>query len=102
MSSKASAAANRRLEVHVHAALQLCGGGLGERDGRDLGERDAVVEDEVGDALHQLRGLAGAGAGLHEERAVEARAADELTIEEVGRIRRIAWRAVHSCSPTPS
>ncbi|MEZ5262744.1 MAG: hypothetical protein R2755_13455 [Acidimicrobiales bacterium] len=72
------------LEVGADAAAQLGGGGLGERDGGDVGQGHATFEHQVGDPLHELGGLAGARTGLDEERAVEADRADQLAVHQVG------------------
>ena len=66
---------------HPHAAgppahqlpqtLAHLGSGLvGEGDGEDLPGRRQVLLDDVGDAVGQHAGLAGAGAGQHQQRAL--------------------------------
>jgi len=59
------------LDALAQAQLQLAGGLLGEGDRDDAVEGGAAGADEGEDAAHQDRGLAGAGAGLEQERGVE-------------------------------
>ena len=59
------------LDALAQAQLQLAGGLLREGDGDDAVEGGAAGPDEGEDAAHQDRGLAGAGAGLEQERGVE-------------------------------
>jgi hypothetical protein len=70
------------------AVAQFGGRGLGEGDGCELPERHLLVQHEPHDAGDERGGLAGAGAGLDEERLVDAvggdAGADVLVDEPVG------------------
>ncbi len=50
----------------LHAALELGGGVLSESNSQNLFRPRMPVLDQPGNALHQHRGLAGAGAGQHQ------------------------------------
>ncbi len=52
------------------ALAHLAGGLVGEGDGEDAPRGDAALADQVGDAVRDDAGLAGAGAGEDEQRAV--------------------------------
>ena len=70
------------------AGLHLAGGLVGEGDGEDLVRAGAAGVEEVGDAGGQRLGLAGAGAGEDEDRAVErldGGALGRVEVVEVGR-----------------
>ena len=70
------------------AGLHLAGGLVGEGDGEDLVGAGAAGVEEVRDAGGQRLGLAGAGAGEHEDRAVERLhrgALGRVEVVEVGR-----------------
>ena len=54
----------------MDAFLHFAGGLVGEGDGEDVSRRDAFG-DEVGDAERDDAGLAGAGAGQDQHRAVQ-------------------------------
>ena len=54
------------------AAAHLAGGLVGEGDGEDLVGLRAAGGEELGDAGGERPGLAGAGAGEHQDRAVES------------------------------
>ncbi len=58
-------------EEFVDALGHLVGGLVGEGDGEDGVGRDAALLDEIGDAVGDDAGLAGAGAGEDEHRAVD-------------------------------
>ena len=73
-------------EALAHARAQLAGGALGERDREDPRRRDAVLEHRAHEALDEHRGLAAAGVGLEQQRAVAA--ADRLGL--LGRERTAA------------
>ena len=51
-----------------HPAFHLAGGLVGEGDRQDLVGAHAQLADQVGDALGEHAGLAGAGAGQHQHR----------------------------------
>ena len=70
MSGPSVVVVGRSLEGDADAVAQLGGGLLGEGDGGDGGEVVAGL-DQGHQPLDQRRGLAGAGAGLHEQRGVE-------------------------------
>ncbi len=70
-SSSLFAALEGVLDALAQAQLQLAGGLLGEGDGDDAVEGGAAGADEGEDAAHEDGGLAGAGAGLEQERGVE-------------------------------
>ena len=56
-------------EERFDAVTHLAGGFVGEGDGEDAPGGDALLLDEVGDAVGEDAGLAGAGAGEDEEGA---------------------------------
>ena len=62
-----------RPDERRHPGLHLVGGLVGERDGQDLERADALVADEVGDAVRQHPGLARPGPRHHQERTVRVR-----------------------------
>jgi hypothetical protein len=66
------------LEGLTDATLQLRSGGLGEGDGGQRREVDLVMQDQVDDPADQRGGLAGAGAGLDEQGARQARGGDDV------------------------
>ena len=53
------------------AAAHLLRGLVGEGDGEDLAGRGAAGEEDVGESCGQHAGFAGAGAGQHQEGAVD-------------------------------
>ncbi len=58
------------LEAGANAVAQLAGGGLRERDRRELADLDAAARDQRDDSRDESRGLARARAGLDEEGGV--------------------------------
>ena len=58
------------LEAGANAVAQLAGGGLGERDRRELADLDTAARDQRHDSRHERGGLARARAGLDEEGGV--------------------------------
>ena len=73
----------RVLELLAQPQLELAGRLLGERDGDDLIDPGPAGLDQPHDALHEFGGLAGAGGGLDDQRAVQ-RVADEGAVAGVG------------------
>ena len=78
-----------RADALLHLARRL----VGEGDGEDFRRPGAAETEDVGDARGQHAGLAGAGAGEHQHRAVER--LDRLALlgiepGEIGRARRRA------------
>ena len=59
-----------RADERRHPVLHLVGGLVGEGDGEDLERADALVADQVGDAVGEHPGLARPGAGHDEQRAL--------------------------------
>ena len=90
--------ADHLADARLHLARRL----VGEGDGEDFrGPRAAEVED-VGDAGGQHAGLAGAGAGQHQHRAVQG--LDRLAlfgveVGEIGRVRAPIARAAMPPAP---
>ena len=77
--------AGDRADERGDALAHLVGGLVGERDGEDPRGVHALV-DEVGDAVREHPGLAGAGAGDDEQRAAAVDDGVELVgVEAVGR-----------------
>ena len=78
-------AADDLADAVLHLARRL----VGEGDGQDLARPGAAEAEDVGDAHGQHAGLAGAGAGQHQHRAVE-----RLDREPLFRIEPLeVWRA---------
>ncbi len=73
----------RVLQHFAEPQLQLAGGLLGEGHRDDLGNPGAAALDQPHDPPDQLRGLAGTGGGLDDQRLVE-RFGDEPAILGVG------------------
>ena len=70
-----------RADEGADPVLHLVGGLVGEGDGEDLEGADALVADQVGDAVREHAGLAGAGAGDDEQRPVDV--GDGLRLDRV-------------------
>ena len=71
-------AGNRRTDEALHPRAHFPGRLVGERHRQDPLRRDAPALDQRGDPVGQDPGLAGAGAGQHEERPVSV--VDRLTL----------------------
>ena len=71
------------------AVLHLARRFVGEGDGENLAGPGAAGRQNVGDAHGQHAGLAGAGAGQHQHRAVERLDREPLFRIEPGEIRRV-------------
>ena len=63
--------AGRLFQLGTDAISQLGGGGFGEGDGGDAVEGGGSGGNEVGHSLDEAGGLAGAGAGLDEQRRAQ-------------------------------
>jgi hypothetical protein len=63
-------ALDRLADEKADALLHLAGGLVGEGDGEDLARPGEAEREDVGDAGGQHAGLAGAGAGQHEDGAL--------------------------------
>ena len=76
---------------------------VGEGDGGDVRGRDLALLDQVGDLLGDDAGLAAAGAGQHQQRAVEI--AHRLALRRVERVRhreRLLKLAADRIRPCPA
>ena len=82
----------RVAEDFVDALGHLLGGLVGEGDGEDLVGGNAALFDEVGDAMGDDPGLAGAGAGEQEDRAVHG--LDALLLLRVHVVEEVRGHAV--------
>ena len=71
---------DQRLDALAH----LVGGLVGERDGEDAERADALLLDEVGDAMGEHPGLARAGAGDDQQRSLGVHDRVELVGVELG------------------
>ena len=93
--------ADHRADALLHLARRL----VGEGDGEDFGRPRAAEAEDVRDARGQHPGLAGAGAGQHQHRAVQRLDRLPLLGVEVGEIamRRRARRHARArqCRPAP-
>ena len=89
-------------EAPPHALAQLARGLLGEREREDRVHRDAVVEHRLHEALDHHRGLAGAGVGGKQQRAVAAldrRAAARREVELAHSLARQIARVRAAAAP---
>ena len=80
-------AADDLADAGFHFARRL----VGEGDGEDFARPGAAGREDMGDAHGQHAGLAGAGAGQHQDRAVEGFDREPLfrvQAAEIGRRRR--------------
>ena len=75
------------------AVLHLVGGLVGERDGEDLERADAVLADEVGDAVGEHPRLARTGPGDDEQRAVHV--GDGIALDGVQALEEIVTGRGH-------
>ena len=85
-------AADDLADAVLHLARRL----VGEGDGEDLAGPGAAGGEDMGDAHGEHAGLAGAGAGQHQDRAVERLDGFALLGIEAGEIRRTGSR-IHAC-----
>ena len=81
-------AADDVADAGLHLARRL----VGEGDGQDLAGPGAAGGEDMGDAHGEHAGLAGAGAGQHQHRAVERLDREPLFRIEPGEIRRAGRR----------
>jgi hypothetical protein len=81
-------AADNVADAGFHFARRL----VGEGDGQNLAGPGAAGGEDVGDAHGEHAGLAGAGAGQHQHRAVERLDREPLLRIEPGEIRRAGCR----------
>ena len=73
-------------EDGAHPFPHFACGFVAEGDGQDLAGEGAAGEQDVGEAGGQDAGLAGAGAGQHEHRAVEGFHGFALLVVEAGEV----------------
>ncbi len=77
-------AADHRLEALAHLARRL----VGEGDRQQFGRKSAAGGEDMGQPRGQHPGLAGAGAGQHQDRAVDRFDRAQLRVVEAGEIGR--------------
>ena len=85
--------AGHRADQRLDPLAHLVGGLVGEGDGEDGEGADAVLVDEVGDAVREHPGLARTGPGHHQQRAVGVDHGVELVgVQEVGELAGVGGR----------